>query len=66
MSAATPSADGGTFAQANAAEAAAFHTQTRWQVRTSVVYEAFGLLNALSGDALAAAQYPAETAQFAA
>jgi len=66
LSAATPPASGGAFAQANAAEAAAFHTQTHWQVRTSVVYEAFGLLNALSGDALAAAQYPAETAQFAA
>lgn len=49
-----------------AASAAERHTQTVWQVRTSVVYEAFGLLNALTGDALAAAQYPAETAQFTA
>jgi hypothetical protein len=41
------------------------HTGTLWQVRTSVVYEAFGLLNALTGDPLAAPQYPSETARFA-
>lgn len=42
------------------------HEHTAWQVRTSVVYEAFGLLNALTGDPLAAAQYPADVARFGA
>ncbi len=63
LSAATPPR---ASAAAGEAGTARMHQHTTWQVRTSVVYEAFGLLNALTGDPLAAAQYPAEMARFGA
>jgi len=63
LSAATPPR---ISAVAGVSGTARMHQQTTWQVRTSVVYEAFGLLNALTGDPLAAAQYPADTARFGA
>lgn len=66
LAATTPPKTSAAPGSAAVASASRMHEHTTWQVRTSVVYEAFGLLNALTGDPLAAAQYPAETARFGA